>query len=259
MRLAGKIGIVTAAGSGMGRAGAVRFAREGASVAVVDLDAAAAEAVAGAIAAAGGQALALAGDLREDGFARDIVRRTVARFGGLDFVWNHVGHPGPAAVEGVDMEEFALALDLNLRTVLVTTAEAIPHLRARGGGSLLYTASTSGLVGSPNSPVYSMAKFGVVGFVRSLAKRLAPEGIRVNAICPGPIDTPMLRVFVKRPDQQTPAGQTVEDLVRRRASQVPFGRPGRPEEVANAALFLLSDEASYVSGVALPVDGAATA
>ncbi|GGG34865.1 short-chain dehydrogenase [Caldovatus sediminis] len=259
MRLAGKIGIVTAAASGMGRAGALRFAREGAAVAVVDLDAAAAEATAGAIAAAGGQALALAGDLREDGFAREIVRRTVDRFGGLDFVWNHVGHPGPSTVEGVDMDDFALAIDLNLRTVLVTTAEAIPHLRARGGGSLLYTASTSGLVGSPNSPIYSMAKFGVVGFVRSLAKRLAPEGIRANAICPGPIDTPMLRVFVKRPDQQTPAGQTVEDLVRRRASQIPFGRPGRPEEVANAALFLLSDEASYVTGVALPVDGGATA
>lgn len=259
MRLAGKIGIVTAAASGMGRAGALRFAREGAAVAVVDLDAAAAEATASAIAAAGGQALALAGDLREDGFAREIVRRTVDRFGGLDFVWNHVGHPGPSTVEGVDMDDFALAIDLNLRTVLVTTAEAIPHLRARGGGSLLYTASTSGLVGSPNSPIYSMAKFGVVGFVRSLAKRLAPEGIRANAICPGPIDTPMLRVFVKRPDQQTPAGQTVEDLVRRRASQIPFGRPGRPEEVANAALFLLSDEASYVTGVALPVDGGATA
>lgn len=260
MRLAGKIGIVTAAASGMGRAGALRFAREGAAVAVVDLDAAAAEATAAAITAAGGQALPLAGDLRDDGFARDIVRKTVARFGGLDFVWNHVGHPGPSAVEGVDMDEVALALDLNLRTVLVTTSEAIPHLRARGGGtSLLFTASTSGLVGSPNSPVYSMAKFGVVGFVKSLAKRLAPEGIRVNAICPGPIDTPMLRVFVKRPDQQTPAGMTVEDLVQRRASQVPFGRPGRPEEVANAALFLLSDEASYVSGVALPVDGGATA
>jgi NAD(P)-dependent dehydrogenase (short-subunit alcohol dehydrogenase family) len=259
MRLAGKIGIVTAAASGMGRAGALRFAREGAAVAVVDLDAAAAEATAGAIAAAGGQALVLAGDLSEDGFAREIVRRTVDRFGGLDFVWNHVGHPGPSTVEGVDMDDFALAIDLNLRTVLVTTAEAIPHLRARGGGSLLYTASTSGLVGSPNSPIYSMAKFGVVGFVRSLAKRLAPEGIRANAICPGPIDTPMLRVFVKRPDQQTPAGQTVEDLVRRRASQIPLGRPGRPEEVANAALFLLSDEASYVTGVALPVDGGATA
>ncbi len=265
MRLEGKIGIVTAAGSGIGRAGALRFAREGARVAVVDRDAAAAEATAGAIAAVaggGGEALVLAGDLREDGFARDIVRRTVARFGGLDFVWNHVGHPGPSAVEGVDMDEVALALDLNLRTVLVTTAAAIPHLRARGGGggtSLLFTASTSGLVGSPNSPVYSMAKFGVIGFVKSLAKRLAPEGIRVNAVCPGPTDTPMLRVFVKRPDQQMPAGQTVEGLLQRRAAQVPFGRPARPEEVANAALFLLSDEASYVSGAALPVDGAATA
>jgi NAD(P)-dependent dehydrogenase (short-subunit alcohol dehydrogenase family) len=260
MRLANKIGIVTAAGSGMGRAGAIRFAKEGAAVAVVDLDPAAAEAVAGQITAAGGQAVALAGDLRQDDFARDIVRRTVARFGALDFVWNHVGHPGPSGVEGVDMDEVGLALDLNLRTVLVTTSEAIPHLRARGGGaSLLYTASTSGLMGSPNSPVYSMAKFGVVGFVKSLAKRLAPDGIRANVVCPGPTDTPMLRVFVKRPDQQLPPGQTLEGMVQRRASQVPMGRPARPEEIANAALFLISDEASYISGAALPVDGGVTA
>jgi NAD(P)-dependent dehydrogenase (short-subunit alcohol dehydrogenase family) len=218
------------------------------------------EATVGAITAQGGQALGLAGDLREDAFSRDIVHKTVARFGGLDFVWNHVGHPGPSAVEGLDMAEFDLAMDLNLRTVLVTTTEAIPQLRARGGGaSLLFTASTSGLVGSPGSPLYSMAKFGVVGFVKSLAKRLAPEGIRVNAICPGPTDTPMLRVFVKRPDQQMPAGQSVEGLIERRVSQVPMGRSARPEEVANAALFLLSDEASYVTGAALPVDGGATA
>ncbi|MBI3516584.1 MAG: SDR family oxidoreductase, partial [Proteobacteria bacterium] len=133
------------------------------------------------------------------------------------------------------------------------------ELRARRGGSLLFTASTSGLVGSPNSPVYSMAKFGVVGFMRALAKRLAPDKIRVNAVCPGPVDTPMLRVFVSRPDQQRPAGQDIEALVARRASQVPLGRPGRPDEIANAALFLISDEASYVTGAALPVDGGATA
>lgn len=259
MRLQGKIGIVTAAASGMGRAGAVRFAREGAAVAVVDLDEAGAEAAAGEIAGAGGQALALAGDLRDDAFAKAIVRDTAKRFGGLDFVWNHVGHPGPASVEGVDMSEVELALDLNLRSVLVTTEAAIPELRARRGGSLLFTASTSGLVGSPNSPVYSMAKFGVVGFMRALAKRLAPDKIRVNAVCPGPVDTPMLRVFVARPDQQRPPGQDLEALVARRASQVPLGRPGRPEEIANAALFLISDEASYVTGAALPVDGGATA
>ena len=258
MRLEGKIGLVTAAASGMGRAGALRFAREGASVAVVDLDRAGAEAVAGEITAAGGKAIALAGDLRDDAFARDIVRQTANAFGGLDFVWNHVGHPGPAAIEGIDMEDFDIAIDLNLRTVLVTTEAAIPEMRARGGGALLYTASTSGLVGSGFSPVYSMAKFGVVGFVRALAKRLAPDNIRVNAVCPGPIDTPMLRVFVSRPDQQSPT-QDKEALIVQRSQQVPMKRTGKPEEIANAALFLLSDEASFVTGAALPVDGGATA
>lgn len=260
MRLENKIGIVTAAASGMGRAGALRFAREGAAVGVADIDQAGVEAVVGEITAAGGRALALVGDLRTDGFARDIVRRTANAFGGLDFVWNHVGHPGPAAIEGIDMADYELAMDLNLRSVLVTTEAAVPELRARGGGALLYTASTSGLVGSQFSPVYSMAKFGVIGFVRSLAKRLAPDRIRANAICPGPIDTPMLRVFVARPDQQrAPGDEDKEALIVRRSQQVPMRRPGRPEEIANAALFLLSDEASFVSGAALPVDGGATA
>ena len=259
MRLANKIGIVTAAASGMGRAGALRFAREGAAVAVVDRDRAGADAVVHEITHAGGQALALAGDLREDGFARAIVRDTAKAFGGLDFVWNHVGHPGPAAVEGIDMRDFDLALTLNLRTVLITTEMAVPELRARGGGALLYTASTSGLVGSPFSPVYSAAKHGVVGFARAMAKRYGREKIRCNAICPGPIDTPMLRVFVARPDQQETRGADKEELVRRRGGQNPLGRPGRPEEVANAALFLLSDEASFVTGATLAVDGGATA
>src|SRR5258708_7138362 len=131
---------------------------------------------------------------------------------------------------------------------------------ARGGGAWLYAASTSGLVGSGFGPVYSMAKFGVVGFVRALAKRLAPDNIRVNAVCPGPIDTPMLRVFVARPDQQqAPGDEDKEALVIRRSQAIPMRRTGKPEEIANAALFLLSDEASFVSGAALPVDGAATA
>jgi NAD(P)-dependent dehydrogenase (short-subunit alcohol dehydrogenase family) len=260
MRLEGKIGIVTAAASGMGRAGALRFAREGAAVGVADIDEARVNAVVGEIAAAGGRAIALAGDLRQDAFAREIVRRTANNFGGLDFVWNHVGHPGPAAIEGLDMADFELAMDLNLRSVLVTTEAAIPEMRARGGGAFLFTASTSGLVGSQFSPVYSMAKFGVVGFVRALAKRLAPDNIRVNAVCPGPIDTPMLRVFVARPDQQqAPGDEDKEALIIRRSQQIPFRRTGRPEEIANAALFLISDEASFVSGAALPVDGAATA
>ena len=255
MRLQNKIGIVTAAGSGMGRAGALRFAKEGASVAVVDLNEDAANAVVKSITEGGGRAIALSGDLRNDEFARGIVRETTRTFGALDFVWNHVGHPGPAAIEGLDWKEYDLAMDLNVRTVLVTTEAALPELRARGGGALLFTASTSGLTGSQFSPIYNIAKFGIVGLVHGLSKRYAREKIRVNAVCPGPTDTPMLRVFVARPDSQLPAGETAESLILKRGGQVPMGRPAQPEEIANAALFLASDEADFITGVSLPVDG----
>ena len=259
MRMQGKIGLVTAAGSGMGRAGAIRFAAEGASVGVVDIDPDAVSAVVAEIEAAGGKALGITADLTQDADSRRIVREAANHFNGLDFVWNHVGHPGPAAVEDLDMKDFDQAVDLNLRTVFITAETAVPELRARGGGSMLFTASSSGLTGSMFSPVYSMAKFGVVGMVKAMAKRYAAEGIRFNAVCPGPIDTPMLRVFVARPDQQSTQGMDKEELVRSRGGMVPMGRPGKPEEIANAALFLLSDEASFITGAALPVDGGITA
>jgi NAD(P)-dependent dehydrogenase (short-subunit alcohol dehydrogenase family) len=259
MRMANKIGIVTAAASGMGRAGAIRFAKEGASVAVVDIDPAGVEAVVAEITRAGGKAKGIVADLTKDADSKRIVSETAKHFGGLDFVWNHVGHPGPAAMEGLDMKDWDRAVDLNLRTVIITTEAALPELRARGGGSILYTASTSGIHGSQFSPVYSAVKHGVVGLVRGLAKRYGKEKIRINAICPGPIDTPMLRVFVARPDQQSTMVMDKEELVRTRGGQTPMGRPGKAEEVANAALFLLSDEASFVTGAALPVDGGATA
>jgi NAD(P)-dependent dehydrogenase (short-subunit alcohol dehydrogenase family) len=259
MRLRNKIGLVTAAGSGMGRAGAIRFAKEGAAVGVADLDKDAVAAVVKEIEAAGGRAIGLVCDLTRDEDCRRIVKETAKAFGGLDFAWNHVGHPGPAAIEGLDMRDYELALTLNLRSVIVSTEAALPEMRARGGGSLLYTASTSGLVGSQFSPIYSAAKHGVVGYVRAMAKRYAKEKIRLNAICPGPIDTPMLRVFVARPDQQSTQGMNKEELVRTRGGQTPMGRPGKPEEVAYAALFLLSDEASFVTGARLAVDGGYTA
>jgi NAD(P)-dependent dehydrogenase (short-subunit alcohol dehydrogenase family) len=259
MRMQGKIGLVTAAGSGMGRAGAIRFTAEGASIGVVDIDPDAVAAVVAEIEAAGGKALGITADLTQDADSRRIVRETANHFNGLDFVWNHVGHPGPAAVEDLDMKDFDQAVDLNLRTVFITAETAVPELRARGGGSMLFTASSSGLTGSMFSPVYSMAKFGVVGMVRAMAKRYAAEGIRFNAVCPGPIDTPMLRVFVARPDQQSTQGMDKEELVRTRGGMAPMGRPGKAEEIANAALFLLSDEASFITGAALPVDGGLTA
>ena len=135
MRLNSKIGIVTAAASGMGRAGALRFAKEGAAVGVADIDADGVATLVNEIESAGGRAKGIVADLTKDDESRRIVRETANHFGGLDFVWNHVGHPGPAAVEGVDMADFEIAIDLNLRTVFVTTEAAIPEMRARGGGA----------------------------------------------------------------------------------------------------------------------------
>ena len=204
-------------------------------------------------------AIGLVGDLTDEGFSKSIVSSTVDAFGKLNFVWNHVGHPGPSVIEGLQKADLDLALDLNLRSGLLTTEAAIPELRKHPGGSILFTSSVSGLHGSSFSPIYSMVKFGVVGLVRALAKRLAKDGIRVNAVCPGSVDTPMLRVFVARPDQVRTQNGDPEKLIAEHVSKSPMGRSAQPEEIASAALFLISDEASYVSGAALPVDGASSA
>lgn len=259
MRLANKIGIVTAGASGIGKAGAVRFAAEGAAVAVVDIDAGRASAVADEINRAGGRGIYLAGDLTDEKFAREIARETSRRLGGLDFVWAHAGHPAAASVEGLDLSEFDLALNLNVRSALATVIEAIPLMRKRGGGSVLFTSSTSGVIGSPFSPLYSVAKWGLIGLTRSLARRYGKDNIRFNVVCPGTTDTPMLRVLVARPDEEEARGKDIDQLIAQRGAGNPIGRLARPEEIANAALFLLSDEASMVNGVALLVDGGKTA
>ena len=255
MRLKGKTAIITAAGSGMGREACALFAREGATVVAVDISQAALGGTLDAIAAEGGHAHGIQANLADPEECRRAVREAAALLEGLDIFWNHVGSPAPNIIEGLELDDYDLAMALNLTSSVVMAGEAIPHLKARGGGAILFTASTSGLVGSPRSPVYSAGKFGVVGLAKSLAIRYGPDGIRVNALCPGLTDTPMAFSFPATDGREETATRVAEAT---RAS-IPLRRIATPADVAHAALFLASDEASYITGVALPIDGGATA
>jgi NAD(P)-dependent dehydrogenase (short-subunit alcohol dehydrogenase family) len=255
MRLKGKLAVVTAGASGMGRAGALLFAKEGATVAIIDLNGDVAKAVAGEIEAAGGSAVAIRADLSNAQECRGSVAQAAEKLGGIDIFWAHAGIPGTDVVEDVDLAEFEFAMSLNVRSCYLTVGEAVKHIRKRGGGSVILTASIAGLVGSMLSPLYSAGKFGVVGLGKSLSLRYGPEQIRVNVICPGPVDTPMLPGFMSRNADPAQAAETQQRFV----SMIPLARVARPEDIANAALFLASDESAYITGVALPVDGGFTA
>jgi NAD(P)-dependent dehydrogenase (short-subunit alcohol dehydrogenase family) len=254
MRLQNKLAVITGAASGMGRAAVELFAREGAAVAVVDINAAAVEALVAKVKASGGKAVGVIADLTRNDDSKRFVHEAADRLGGIDVLWNHAGMPGPAAVEGLDIPEYDRSVALNLTSPLISSGEVAAHMRKRGGGAILFTASVSGLVGSMFSPVYSAEKFGVVGLAKSLAQRYAADRIRVNVVCPGPIDTPMLPGFISRSDDKAQAAANEQKLL----AAIPLGRVGRPEEVAHAGLWLASDDASFVTGAALPVDGGYT-
>lgn len=250
MILENKTAIITAAGSGMGRAAALLFASEGAKVAVVDVSEAAGRETCRLVAAQGGDAHAFGADLANGGICREVAAEAIEWLGGLDILWNHAGIPGTAAVEDITDEQFQLAMDVNVRSGFLMTGQAVPHMKRRGGGAILFTSSTSGLAGAPTSPLYAAGKFGVVGLTKSFALRYAADNIRVNAICPGPIRTPMTPQFFRTDDPEV-----MERKERAVLATVPMGRFGRAEEVAHAGLWLASDRASFVTGVALPVDG----
>ncbi len=249
MRLRDRVALVTAGGSGMGRAGSRRFAQEGAHVIVTDLDESAAKETATLIEADGGSAEAHQLDVRDLGQITSLFQEVERTHGVLHVLYNHAGIPGAAGLD-VTSEEFDFAVDINLKGAFFVAQAAVDLLkRAEGKGSIIFTASISGIVGSPFSPLYSMTKGGIVLLMKSLALALAPD-IRCNAICPGPVDTPMLPQFFGREP-----GANVADLMQGFLSVVPLGRPSQPEEIANAALFLACDESSFVTGVPLPVDG----
>lgn len=255
LRLQGKKTLVTAAASGMGKSGCELFASEGAIVAAIDRDHDALETMVAAINAAGGRAKGFVADLSDTQATIDVVARATAWLGGIDVLWSHAGMPAPADVTVLDLDRYRLSAELNLTSAVVISGEVLRLMREQKHGSIVFTSSTSGLVGSALSPLYSALKSGVIGLVKGLAVRYAAEGIRVNAICPGPVATPMLYNDFMSVDPRFSREENEQRVV----AAVPMGRVGQPMEIARAALWLASDDASYVTGVALPIDGGLTA
>lgn len=244
-RLAGKIAIITGAGSGIGAAGARLFASEGATVVVNDVRADPARAVAQAITAAGGRAIDHVADVTVPEQVDALVDRARREFGRLDVFWSNAGGAVPEPTESVSVAEYQRLIALNLDAVFYGTQSALRVMLEQRSGSILMTTSGAGLRAVRHLAVYGMAKAGVISLARSIAADYGRFGIRANAISPGPMATPQFLAWL----------DTVRDGLRRFEAQVPVGRLGTPEDIAHAAVFLASDEASFVNGVTLPVDG----
>lgn len=239
-RLAGKVAAITGAGSGIGRATALRFASEGARVVVNDIDEATATATA---AAAGG--LAVPGDVGDRDVLEELVALAVRSYGRLDVLHNNAGYGVPDRVADLSGAQLTEMLRVNLLGVLHGTQAALPVMIDQGGGSIVNTASNAGLAAAPGRTAYGLAKAAVIQITRSTAVEHGRHGIRANALCPGPILTPAFERFAPDLDFY--------------AAQIPMKRLGSPDDVAALALFLASDEAAYVSGAVIPIDGAMSA
>jgi NAD(P)-dependent dehydrogenase (short-subunit alcohol dehydrogenase family) len=249
----GKVALVTGAAAGIGRATALAFARAGARVMLADLDTAGVESAAREVAAASrgseGDAAFVHADVSSHGDVRAMVDHVVERFGGLDFAFNNAGIEGAlAATADYPDDVWQRVLAVNLTGVFLCMKEEIPALRARGGGVIVNNASILGVVGFANAPAYTAAKHGVLGLTKVTALELATGRIRVNAVCPGFIETPMVMARGVRAGSDAAAYERI-------AALHPMHRLGKPEEIASAVLWLCSDGASFVTGEHLLVDG----
>lgn len=252
MKLAGKVAIVTGAGTGIGRACAELFVRKGAAVVLAGRRQQPLEAVVRSIAGGGGQAFAQPCDVTREAEVKALVGRTVKEYDGLHVVVNNAAYWMAGTAEETGEADWDRMMDTNLKGVFLLSKHVLPELRRAGGGSIVNIGSVLGLVGMKRRVAYATSKGGLVLLTKAMALDHAGEGIRVNCICPSLVDTPMGRESLER------AGDPAAELARRTA-QIPLGRMGTPEDVARLALFLASEDSSWITGAAFPLDGGYTA
>ncbi len=248
MRLAGKSIIITGAASGIGAAGAARLASEDAEILLVDVQADLLRGVVDGIVAKGGNAVACVADVSQEADWERVRSEALTAFGKVDVLWNNAGIGFTGNVLQTTPADWDRVLAIDLRGVFLGCRALLPHMVERGGGVIINTASDLGIIGGPAIAAYTAAKHGVIGLTKSIAVDFATRGIRANALCPGPVDTPLIR---RDGDDGSSRGAGANDT--------PMGRWGRPPELAAAAVFLASDESSFMTGATLVVDGGLTA
>src|SRR5436190_13352759 len=255
MDFTGKVALVTGGGNGIGRAACIGFARHGAKVVAVDRDGAAAEATAGIVRQTGGEALAVTADVTKSADVKAYVKAALDKYGRIDCFFNNAGIEGKVApVAEYDEAMFDAVIGVNVKGVFLGLRHVLPEMIRQGGGTVVNTASVAGLVGTPGMPAYVASKHAVIGLTKTAAGEVARQGIRINAVCPGPVDSRMIHAL----EEQLAPGNAASIAERSRAA-IPSGRYTTGEEIANMVLFLCSDLASNTTGGQFVVDGGRTA